>query len=220
VAAVSLATPQARPWPVAPLPRLGGDLRAVDAAAARELPDAVEHTIELDLDGTPPPEAGVATFATATGAGLRWHPLRELGLAAHGGSIRLALPAAPTTLTLAASPADARHGYLARCDLPAAAHRPAQSHLATGFSPTRLSLPAGVADAGPLQLVRRDDPAWQRPHAIAAGLFVAPDCELLLGPGDYELVDAIDPDRRQRFTVPSAPIAIGARLARPRADRR
>jgi len=220
VAAVSLSTPQGRPEPVTPLPRLGGDLQAVDAAATHEPADTIEHAIELALDGTPPPEAGIATFATATGAGLRWHPLRDLGLAARGGPIRLTLPAVPTTLTLAPSPADARRGYLARCDLPAATPRPAQSHLATGFAPTRLCLPAGTTCAGPLQIVRRDDPAWQRPRSFAAGLFVDADCELLLGPGDYELVDAIDPDRRQRFTVPSAPIAIEARLARPRADRR
>ena len=112
----------------------------------------------------------------------------------------------------------ARHGYLV-------SHQVQPTELASRSvafdavaANTTLQLAEGTSHAGPLQLVRTGDLEW-RPHAIArSGLFLESDnTTILLGAGEYELIDPIDASVRQRFRVPAPEaIRIESRLARPR----
>jgi len=192
---------------------------AVPAAGRRDR-NTDSHRITLRPKGTPAPDAGVATFSSATGAGFHWSPLSEMEPNSDGALVLdLQLPQIPLSLTLAAHRDFARHRYLARAELPAGAERPATTELEIDFTPTRFTLPEDVQRAGPLQLIRLGDPNWQPPLSALTGLFIEPgEREILLGPGNYELADPIDTSRKQRFAVPSeAAIALSLRLARPRA---
>lgn len=201
-----------------------GDARAFAVAAtARRESARLDHTVRIHAPAAIGPEAGVATFSSRTGSGFTWTPL-DAGAADATGIVALpvGLPDDEASITLAANRAAARHRYFMRTDLPRRAARTRTTEFAAAPAATRFALDDDVGHCGPFQLVRVGDEEWRPPASLAAGLFVTADSgPLLLGPGDYELVDPIDASLRQRFTVPSAlPIKIETRLARPRAGRR
>jgi hypothetical protein len=192
----------------------------VPASVAAAPKSAMRLSIALQNvpPGLDPATAGVALFATDTGAEFQWLPLS----ACRDGAV---LEAATTvvgslTATLATDRGHARHGYLAqKTQTFARAHRQGETLILDAASQTvRFELANTAHRAGPLALRRVDDPNWQASTAAPTGL----QCrgkeavEVLLGAGVYELADPIDAALVQRFTVPSpAPITIREGLSRP-----
>ncbi|MCA8974198.1 MAG: hypothetical protein KDC98_05720 [Planctomycetes bacterium] len=193
----------------------------VIAAATDHRPHARDtiHTLRLSGATSLAPGAGIATFDAATGSGLTWHPIEAGSPEADGiVSFWVALPACAATVTLAARREDARHRYLQRRDLPSRGNREGVTELVAETTPVHF-VTTDTVSPDPLQLIRVDDPEWQPPASVAAGLYITSDDRgMTLGPGAYELVDPIDASLRQRFEVPcSQPIMVAPPLARPRA---
>lgn len=181
------------------------------AIALRNLPPALDRSI-----------AGIALCAADTGAEFTWTPLAELGA---DGILSASTPiVGSVAITLARSRAHARHGYLQRAvhtfPLSRSPVQPVPFDCATATVQLVLADPQHTA--GPLSLRRAGDPQWTASDAAATGLVLQgkATAEVLLGVGDYELVDAVDPKRRQPFTVPArGPVAVTAAVSRPAVDR-
>lgn len=174
-------------------------------------------TIRLVTASELPATAGVATV-TKDGVQLQWVPFTTMPVAEDGsrqmtwnGEVQ------GGSITIATSPDDARHAYLLRVQ-----HGTESAmHIECAVATVALRPPEGVSTVGPLRLVRVDRPDWLPRSLATAGLVVDAETSLLLGPGDYELVDPIDPTRRQRFAAPAAAaITIDASLAAPRVAQR
>lgn len=222
------ASPRAEPRHVPPPTRLAPDpdLRreAVPASVVVAPQEPVRLAIALqNLPGFLDPDvAGVALFATETGADFRWLPLS----ACRAGAV---LEATSTvvgslTITVATSREHARHGYLVR-----KAHRFGRARhevetlpLDAAAQRVQFVLANATHAAGPLQIRRIDDPSWQASDVAPTGLCCRGKdaVEVTLGAGNYELVDPIEPSIRQQFTVPApSPVQITGALSRPAAGR-
>ncbi|HEU4419131.1 MAG TPA: hypothetical protein VFT55_09345 [Planctomycetota bacterium] len=203
--------------------------REVAAADAEWQPGApIDVAIRVSnlpraLHGT---ETGLAVMAE-TGADFDWIPLAETTAAPDGSLIATSKSRAGDKLVviLACSRAFARHGYLARC-VTQVRREPAGALAEIPFdldvTTVRLQLPPAARRAGPLQLRRVDDPQWLPLHCCGSGITLVGDSplDLLLGAGQYDLSDPLDPTRRQRFVAPSKdPIVVNDSLAVLRAGR-
>ncbi|MFO1077650.1 MAG: hypothetical protein U1E73_07975 [Planctomycetota bacterium] len=191
---------------------------AVPATTSRADRDA-GIAVEIRLQAPPSalPNGGVA-LTSANGTDSTWIPFASLP-ADDGGTVRFAWAGerAGGTVAIAASEAEARHAYLARF------RHDSGSTMQIDFAAHTVALqsPATRGFVGPLRLVRTDDPGWLPLGLAAAGLFVDTETRLLLGAGDYELVDPIDDTQRQRFSVPATePIRLIPGFAPPAAPRR
>ena len=181
------------------------------AIALRNLPATLDRNV-----------AGIALCAADTGAEFAWTPLADLGA---DGILSASTPiVGSVTITLARSRAQARHGYLQRAvhtfPLSRGAVPPVPFDCATETVQFVLADPQHTA--GPLRLRRANDPQWTGSDAAPTGLVLQgkTTVAVLLGAGDYELVDAVDATRRQPFTVPSqGPVAVTAAVSRPAVDR-
>lgn len=189
---------------------------AVDVAIrVRNVPETVRSA-----------ETGLAVMAE-TGADFAWIPLADATTAPDGCSIATSKSHAGDKLvvTLATSRAFARHGYLARST--AEVRRDPSGAIAeipfdVDVTTVRLQLPPTARRAGPLQLRRVDDPQWLPLHCSRNGITLIGNSplDLLLGAGQYELSDPLDPTRRQPFEVPRKdPIVLSEPLAVLRAGR-
>jgi hypothetical protein len=164
--------------------------------------------------------AGIALFSAETGADFDWIPLSTCR---DGVNVETTSPVVgPLTITIARDRAHARHGYLAQTTHTFAARRGASEVRQFDVSayPVELQVTAD-RNAGPLRLTRVKDPGWQASDAAPTGVSCRPghSTTLVLGPGDYELTDPLDPTRKQPFTVPtSGPVLISEALSRPAAD--
>lgn len=181
------------------------------------------RNVPRTLPGT---ETGLAV-TTETGADFAWIPLAETTAAPDGSLIATSKLHAGDKLvvTLACSRAFARHGYLAR-SVAQVSRGPAGALAEIPFdldvTTVRLQLPPAARRAGPLQLRRVDDPQWLPLHCCGNGITLVGDSplDLLLGAGQYDLSDPLDPTRRQRFVAPSKdPIVVNDSLAVLRAGR-
>lgn len=181
------------------------------AIAMRNLPPTLDRSV-----------AGIALCAAETGAEFTWTPLAELGA---DGVLSATTPiVGSVAITLARSRAQARHGYLQRAvhtfPLSRGPVEPVPFDCATDTVQLVLADPQHAA--GPLCLRRSGDPQWTASDAAPTGLLLRGKAtvEVVLGSGDYELVDAVDPTRRQPFTVPTrGPLAVTAAVSRPASDR-
>lgn len=181
------------------------------AIALRNLPPTLDRNV-----------AGIALCAADTGAEFVWTPLAELGA---DGILAATTPiVGSVAITLARSRAHARHGYLQRAvhtfPLSRGPVEPVLFDCATALVELVLADPQHAA--GPLCLRRSDDPQWTASDAAPTGLLLRGNAtvEVVLGSGDYELVDAVDPTRRQPFTVPTrGPVPVTAAVSRPASDR-
>lgn len=186
--------------------------------------DAVRLTIVLQNlpTGLAAETAGVALFATDTGAEFQWLPLsacRDGAVLETTSSVLGSL-----TVTLATAREHARHAYLASTSQTFGRphHDGATVQLDGAGQRVQFRVANPTHSAGPLQLQRVDDPSWQASAVAPTGLQCrgAAATEVLLGAGQYELVDPIDPTTRQRFTVPSPePVRIREALSRPATGR-
>ena len=223
--AASLAVP---PLPL-PLPeRLpgGGDFaarpHATNAASERHrLPVAVTLAVRGVPAGWRTATAGLAVHGADGGGDHAWLPFGDA--VEIDGALRLAhtLPAGgAATVSVAAAPEFAAHGYLARQRL---AVPPDGGTLDVDANASRvaLHLPAATRHAVLLRLVRSDDPHWLPLAFAPSGLQLSPGGALVLwlGAGGYELRDPLEPDRHQPFTVPTDAVAVSAELVPVRADR-
>ena len=201
--------------------------QALPAAAQRDVTttEVIVHLPHLPalVAGT---SAGIATYDARTGADFTWTPLEETSTGPDGDGLSVRTRTrvrGEFVVAFAAAPQWARHAYLTRTSTDAgrAGAAPLHVDLSVAIAAVELALPATAADAGPLRLVRCDDPQWLPPSEAATGVTVgAAGTTVLLGVGDYELVDPIDPALRQRFTVPTdVPVTLNAALTRARADR-
>lgn len=181
------------------------------AIALRNLPPTIDRKV-----------AGIALCAADTGAEFTWTPLAELGA---DGILSTATPiVGSVAITLARSRAQARHGYLQRAVHTFPLSRgPVQP---VPFDCTTHAVQLVLADplhaAGPLSLRRANDPQWTASDAAPTGVLLRGKVavEVVLGSGDYELVDAVDPTRRQPFTVPAhGPVPVTGAVSRPAVDR-
>lgn len=181
------------------------------AIALRNVPAGLDRAV-----------AGIALFASDTGADFVWTPLAALGA---DDTLATTTPiVGSVTITLARDQAFARHGYLARTTHTFSRSRGPLTALPfeCGAASVRLTVDNPQHVAGPLRLRRVDDPLWNASDAAPLGITVRgkAEVELVLGAGDYELEDPVDPARRQRFRVPAAaPVQINAALSRPAVDR-
>lgn len=163
-----------------------------------------------------PATTGIAVFLPVTGALFDWQPLpADRGADTDTIDLAIQAPAREVLLTLAPSAACARHSYFAQttADFTKSERATFTLELATVEFSTQ-----DVDHTGPLQLRRLGHPEWHPSGAAAAGLRLTRNATpLLLGAGDYELVDPVRPKIRQAFTVPTAaPIVLDADLALPR----
>ena len=181
------------------------------AIALRNLPPALDRNL-----------AGIALCAADTGAEFTWTPLAELGA---DGVLSASTPiVGSVAITLARTRAQARHGYLQRAvhtfPLSRGPVEPVPFDCATDTVQLVLANPQHAA--GPLTLRRAGDPQWTASDAAPTGLTLRgkASAEVVLGFGDYELVDAVDPTRRLPFTVPTrGPVTVTAAVSRPAVDR-
>lgn len=199
-----------------PLPERLAPIAGIETSSVppiKNLPDA-RVQVAIAVDNVPEflrtQDAGIATFHTATGGGFRWLPL--LGATtADDGTVLAKVEAevgSSLTVTLAASRAHARHGYIARHILDVEA-----TNGTTTAKPIRLdghvhevviNLPNNVDRAGPLRLQRIDDRRWLPMLHGSSGVTLQSGTitKLRLAAGTYELQDPVAADRRQQFTVP------------------
>lgn len=210
---------EARPHAFATPAALVGAIRA-DQRPARLLVRGLDRDIVNPGDATSS-SAGVAVFAPTTGARLAWHPLADATVSPDGLVIELTPPSAPFVVTVAPDEASAEHGYLARATLDPRGN-------IRDFSMTapvvRVRLvTANGRPAGPFQLVRVGARDWLAQGAAAGGLRLDDgSVTLVLGAGDYEVVDPIRSAVRQRFTAKTEgdgtpiEVTLTARLTRPR----
>jgi hypothetical protein len=170
--------------------------------------------------------AGVATFQAATGTDFVWTPLSSATVAEDGSlwMASTALARGDVIVALAGNRSAARHGYLLRRQvaLPATGLTAPVVELDVAVATVVFQLPASAVSATPLRIVRIADPHWL-PMQHGSGGMVVPiggQLRVLLGAGDYEAVDPLQPQRRVAFAVPSpGPIDITALQPRSRADR-
>ena len=171
--------------------------------------------------------AGVATFHSLTGGDFRWYPLSE-ALPGNEHSLLITSDAqvgSQLTITLAAKPEQARHGYLAQTTIEVTAANGRATPLVTlhgAAHDVAFNLPANVEQAGPLRLLRIDDQQWLPMLHSTSGLALrrGVTTKLKLGAGTYELQDPLAPERTQQFTVPgSAVVEVSETLAPARDDR-
>ncbi|MBX3462069.1 MAG: hypothetical protein KF830_02785 [Planctomycetes bacterium] len=182
------------------------------------------HGFALEALG---PAAGIATYDAHTGADFAWTPLSAgMPLDDDAWSLPSAtLVRGDLVVALASAPGLARHGYVARTIVAGdrgAAGQALVVDLRGGITTVRFELPASAQRAGPLRLVRCDDPQWLPTFHAATGieLQAGQPTALALGAGDYELIDPIAPERRQRFQVPaSGPVVLSPTLAGARGNR-
>lgn len=171
-------------------------------------------------------DAGVATCDARTGADFTWIPLADAATAPDGSRTieTTTRVRGDLDVSLANGREWARHGYLTRVRVPVGttAANPVVVDLPATIDLVRLRLPEGCVRAGPMYLSRCDDPQWLPTMQGATGIEVvrSKPTFMLLGAGCYELVDPIDPTRRQRFDVPSnGPVELTSTLTAARADR-
>lgn len=185
----------------------------IDASIASTAePVAVSIHVEAPADLT---NTAGAALVSADGTHEQWAPFAAMTATPDGRRVvQWDGERQGGTVTIATSREEARHAYLARYQHDASATMRIDCVAAV----VALRPPEGTAAAGPLRLVRIDHPQWL-PLAIAtAGLYVGPGTTLLLGAGDYELVDPIDDSKRQRFSVPAAStVMLDPGFAPPRA---
>lgn len=193
-------------------------------AALHPVPESAT-TITIELHMVPAAlanaTAGISLSDAETGADLGWLPLQP-----QPGTQRLEISVAaagPLTLTVARAREFSRHGYLLR-----ASHRFARlpsphELLVLDAQAHQVRFEVGAdRSAGPLRLVRVGDLTWRPIDAFPAGFSLRPGqvVETMLGSGDYELSDPLDPARMQRFTVPAPQaVRISESLSRPAAGR-
>lgn len=202
---------------------------AVPAAAAP--PPATPRLHRVVLRGVPRQRlgdrAGVAVFDPRTGIDFHWAPLLA-ATAGEDGAVELTVRAPEREVVLALSTAreHAHHGYLASTIVRLPAPPEQAVEFDANVTATTFVLGGGRRRAGPLQLARVGDAEWLPLAAARNGLYVEPGeaetggTTILLGAGEYELVDPIDPAARQRFSVPApGPITVEKHLARPRGRR-
>lgn len=181
------------------------------AIAVRNLPAGLDRRV-----------AGIALCAADTGAEFAWTPLAELGA---DGILNASTPiVGSVAITLARSRAHARHGYLQRAvhTFPLSRGPVQPVPFDCAIETVQLVLAVPQHTAGPLCLRRTDDPQWTASDAAPTGLVLQGKAavEILLGAGDYELVDAVAASRRQTFTVPTrGPVTVTAAVSRPAIDR-
>jgi hypothetical protein len=210
------------PTPTRLAPDPGLRRQPVPASVGVEPTAAVPLTIVVENlpSALDPGTAGVALFATETGAEFRWLPLA----AARDGKVfeTTSNVVGSLTATVAAAPEQARHGYLAAAERTFARANRAGETLTLDASAQQVQF--GLANpehrAGPLQIRRVGDARWHARATAPTGLLCRGKevVVLLLGAGDYELVDPIDQQVSQRFTVPShSPVMIREGLSRPAA---
>lgn len=215
----------ARPERLPPAPEFARE--AMPAAAQR---DATTTEIVVRLPHLPAvaagTSAGIATYDARTGADFTWTPLERATSGTDGAGLVVRTRSrvrGDVVIAFATAPQWARHAYLTRTSADAARAGSAPLHvdLPVAIATVELVLPATAGGAGPLRLVRCDDPQWLPSADAATGIALGDaGATLLLGVGDYELVDPIDPTLRQRFTVPTdRPVVLSADLTRARADR-
>ena len=175
-------------------------------------PVAVSIHVEAPADFA---DTAGAALVSADGTREQWVPFAAMTTTPDGRrAVQWKGERQGGTVTIATSREEARHAYLARLDHDASA----TMRIDCVATVVALRPPEGTAAAGPLRIVRIGHPHWL-PLAIAtAGLYVGPATTLLLGAGEYELVDPIDGTRRQRFSVPAdSAITLDAGFAPPRA---
>ncbi len=216
----------ARPSRLPPAPEFA---REAVPAVARRTHAATQLVVRLTgiVDALRANGFGVATYDAQTGADFAWTPI-EAAVADADGTMTLSASThvrGELMVSFAAAPAFARHGYLARVTV-AADQAPAATvlhvDLPVVIGEVRFALPAGVERAGPLRLSRCDDPHWLPSSHAATGIDLRGDrpTAIVLGAGDYELVDPIDVTRRQRFAAPATEeIRLNPDLAGARGDR-
>jgi hypothetical protein len=231
---VRTAPPRAIPdLPRPPAPErlpAGFDVRHETSTADAVWQDSAPVDVAIRVRNVPEALRGAATglaVMAETGADFDWIPLAETTATPDGSLIANSKSHAGDKLsvTLAASQAFARHGYLAR-SVAQVKREPggaiAEIQFDVNVTRVRLQLPPAARRAGPLQLRRVDDPQWLPIHCAQNGITLVGDSpqELLLGAGQYELSDPLDPTRRQRFEVPAkGPILLIDSLAVLRAGR-
>lgn len=196
-----------------PLPERLAPIAGIETSSVppiKNLPDA-RVQVAIAVDNVPQflrtQDAGIATYHTVTGGGFRWIPI--LGATATNEGTVLANVEAEVgeslTVTLAASRAHARHGYIARQILevtPANSTNPIR--LDGRVHDVLINLPTNVERAGPLRLQRVDDRRWLPMLHGSSGLTLqsGTTTRLQLAAGTYELQDPVAADRNQQFTVP------------------
>lgn len=198
---------------------------------------AIEHLrderirVPIQIDNVPEflrnTDAGIATFRTLTGGDFHWLPLSEASTGENGALLTNIRAAVGTrlTVTLSASRAHARHGYIARqiVDVEARTNPSAPIiKLNAIVHDVQINLPTNVERAGPLRLQRVDDRRWLPMLHSSSGLALqrGVTTSLRLAPGTYELQDPLASDRSQQFTVPDVTeVEVSSTLA-PAADGR
>lgn len=193
--------------------------RALPASVALDPEERVPVRISLqNLPAFPAAEEpGIALFSAETGADFTWVPLTS---SRDGNAIETSTAVVgPVAITLARDRASARHGYLVRTTHTFSARRGSSTPLVFDAQSHQVTIEVdSKRQAGPLRLSRALDPDWLSSSAAPTGVTCRPGhpATLLLGPGEYELTDPIDPSRTQRFTVPSAaPVLVSDSLSRP-----
>lgn len=217
-----------RPDPPAPLPSAPEFRRRARSADVAVPPEQVELQVVVPplpawLGEQP---AGVAIYRADTGAEFQWLPLATAEHNAAGAAVVRAHAKRNQRLsiTLAAAPGYARHGYLERreASVPPDAHEPMRIQFDAAIAVVRLDLPADAERAGPLRLQRCDDPEWLPMLHDRPGLTLqrGTTTTLLLGRGAYRLCDALDPLRCQQFEVSGdTAVVLSPDLLRARGDR-